>query len=695
MEKYNIKKIIESYNCLVKEYKKLLAKLNNLNIDSSSLEHNELKGLQGGTKKEYFHLTREEFDYIKSIPKIIENLNTTINEDRVDKALLDSLEEAVNFLSNKVDNFQSSLKLKVDKENGKGLSQEDFTTVFKKGLEKLIAFDFTTKLDRGNYDGNAEDLKTLIDNNSSAIRTKVTKIPGKDLSTNDFTNHYKSFIDNYTPVDTSDKLDKGNYVGTAENLKSDIDHKVDKVDGKQLSTEDFTTALKQKLEALQNADLTDYVTKTLLEEVKTEVGNLKQILKSNNVNLDTIQEIVDFITLNEATLSSLGIDNIAGLQNALNQKADVNHNHDDRYHKKSEITALLTEKANADHNHDDRYYRKTEVDDNFVKLTDSRLTDSRPASDVYDWAKQPNPPKVSYDDLENLPVKGFIGEYDISKFLDIPYNLSLEEGKYWYLQNGRMNHIQIIKGYEEDSPNSIPVAQYQLHFLHNSTQMPNFRWIIKQSNGTYVFSNGGSWFQFASTHYVSSRAFVHHRVNPTAQQLNDTIGNGIFTIQNYIVPNFPEPETYNGLIINFKGSNIFSQIFYITNGDMWSRGYLNGQWSTWKKLNDYRGLPKTFPFGRKESIGSLSIGNSLLEETNTFFLEGYEQTHKYINFDANIKNYSVISFMKCFNGGEVHFSHPNKTIIKLGADNFNGKKGSTAVVSVVDNEIYIQINNYE
>jgi|GEM_PF-359046 len=57
-------------------------------------------------------------------------------------------------------------------------------------------------------------------------------------------------------------------------------------------------------------------------ELKTLIDNIETLLNSDNINLDTLQEIVDFIELNRATLDTLGIGNIAGLQNALDAKVD-------------------------------------------------------------------------------------------------------------------------------------------------------------------------------------------------------------------------------------------------------------------------------------------------------------------------------------------------------------------------------------
>lgn len=114
---------------------------------------------------------------------------------------------------------------------------------------------------------------------NTEISKKVDKVEGKQLSTNDYTNEDK---DKLNSIDLSVKLDKGGYTGTAK----DLFDKLDKID---------------------------------------------RALKSNNIDLDTLQELVDYVTVNRTKLEKLGISNIAGLLDALNSKAPLDHNHDDRY----------------------------------------------------------------------------------------------------------------------------------------------------------------------------------------------------------------------------------------------------------------------------------------------------------------------------------------------------------------------------
>lgn len=55
-------------------------------------------------------------------------------------------------------------------------------------------------------------------------------------------------------------------------------------------------------------------------DLETKLALVETILKTDNLNLDEFQEIVNFITANKDTLDNLSINNIAGLQTALDSK---------------------------------------------------------------------------------------------------------------------------------------------------------------------------------------------------------------------------------------------------------------------------------------------------------------------------------------------------------------------------------------
>ena len=150
----------------------------------------------------------------------------------------------------------------------------------------------------------------------------------------------------------SEKLDKGNYEGTANDLANAIDRKVDKVPGKILSSNDFTNELRRKLEGLQQIDVSALLPRGnfsgTAQDLKDLIDNLTRILQSPDTELDELREIVAYIKQNKHILSTLGIDNIAGLRDALNGKAPNDHHHDDRY---SRLGHTHTEYAHRQHQH--------------------------------------------------------------------------------------------------------------------------------------------------------------------------------------------------------------------------------------------------------------------------------------------------------------------------------------------------------
>ena len=78
-------------------------------------------------------------------------------------------------------------------------------------------------------------------------------------------------------------------------------------------------------------DILDILTSTKVDKalsanqgrlLKIAIDNINAILESDDTDLDTLQEIVDFIKLNRSELEALQVENIAGLQSSLDYKVD-------------------------------------------------------------------------------------------------------------------------------------------------------------------------------------------------------------------------------------------------------------------------------------------------------------------------------------------------------------------------------------
>lgn len=78
------------------------------------------------------------------------------------------------------------------------------------------------------------------------------------------------------------------------------------------------------LDQLESADATKPLSANQGRVLKELINNIQTLLESDNINLDSLQEVVDFIEQNREDLQNLGISNIAGLQAALESKADTN-----------------------------------------------------------------------------------------------------------------------------------------------------------------------------------------------------------------------------------------------------------------------------------------------------------------------------------------------------------------------------------
>jgi hypothetical protein len=152
-------------------------------------------------------------------------------------------------------NITQKLNEKVDKITGKGLSTEDYTTSEKTKLGTIeegaqvntvtsvagrTGAVTLTKTDIGldNIDNTSDDDKPISTATQTALDSKVDKVEGKGLSQEDFTTELKSKLDGLSNYDDS-------------TITEALSNKVDKISGKGLSTNDYTTEEKAKLEGIE------------------------------------------------------------------------------------------------------------------------------------------------------------------------------------------------------------------------------------------------------------------------------------------------------------------------------------------------------------------------------------------------------------------------------------------------------------
>lgn len=126
----------------------------------------------------------------------------------------------------------------------------------------------------------------------------------------------------------------GDGITKVNNLPFADANKVDKVSGKSLSTNDYTTAEKNKL-----AGIAEGANKTIVDSALSSTST------------DPVQNKVVNAAIND--LNTLIGDTAVATQisNAVASKADVSHTHDDRYYTESEIDTKLSGKSDTSHTH--------------------------------------------------------------------------------------------------------------------------------------------------------------------------------------------------------------------------------------------------------------------------------------------------------------------------------------------------------
>lgn len=218
-----------------------------------------------------------------------------------------------------------------------------------RALDKDISiYSFDIECDRQSffYEVTVQEALDWLNDN------KVGKVSGKGLSSNDYTASDKEIVttlsdrastDGYTYVFRRNDTGKGIWGAVwSDDIMHDrnvtvddaLRNKVDKVAGKGLSTNDFTTVLKNKLDGIASG---------------AEV-NVQADWNQTNVNADDYIKnkptIPEGVKLYSATGQSTdGAMTQKATTAALNGKANSSHDHDDRYYDMDNIDALLDSKV--------------------------------------------------------------------------------------------------------------------------------------------------------------------------------------------------------------------------------------------------------------------------------------------------------------------------------------------------------------
>nr|DAS56548.1 MAG TPA: hypothetical protein [Bacteriophage sp.] len=212
---------------------------------------------------------RALFDELKNQ---IQAIHTVLQVDDVN---LDTLQEIVTLLKSNT-KLQELIDKKVNKEEGKGLSSNDFTNELKQKLEDLQPTDVSGLLPKGGYEGTGQQLKEAID----GLQTKMGQVE-TTLSVDD------------TSLDTLQEI--VSQVKNNKDLATIINGKMDK--------DEFFEKLKQLVSFLENSQISisnplgrmDISSKSLYihssEELLKFFGKGVDIVSGVNIVLETNQGI--------------------------------------------------------------------------------------------------------------------------------------------------------------------------------------------------------------------------------------------------------------------------------------------------------------------------------------------------------------------------------------------------------------------
>lgn len=422
-------------------------------------------------------------------------------------------------------------------------------------------------------------------------------------------------------------LQRGTYVGTAADLKALIDEKVDKVPGKGLSTNDFTNELRTKLEELRNVDISGLLPKGgytgTAQSLKDLIDNIMRILQSPDTELDELREIVAYIKQNKRILDTLGISNIAGLQDALNGKAPTDHNHDDRY---SRLGHTHPEYALRTHRHN-----WDDIDGKPALATEGKIQ----------------------EEIRKIQVGG----RNLMRFTKEMSGTWMQK-EFWTLQSDNYNELSIYRS------NSDWYGITQRVQLQEGETYTLSLYVRKQGDLTfYLFAGDPRKVGSAQTEVISTNSEI---VNNGAQNTWYRVYVAFRVTQSGFC--FARPEKSGTGYIDVCGFKL-------------ERGNIPTDWSP---------APEDLLVSNNaRAISSITLTHA--HNNATIFLEGITGVDM-----TGLEDLDSVSFRKCFTTGHVNFTTTNGKQIIYTGDSRNmqeGGEGSTAVVSVYGNKIYVDIRN--
>ena len=435
-------------------------------------------------------------------------------------------------------------------------------------------------------------------------------------------------------------LKKGLYNGNASDLKSEIDKKVSQEAGKGLSSNDYTNEEKQKNEENANKQIVGF----------TVTGDVNKIITLTFADSTVMQASFndnDHIPLADVNMNSLNFNENTGVLTGV--KSDGN-----------EISVSLDGRYSLiGHNHDEQYSSKTHTHSEYAIRTHRHNwgdIDSKPNN-----LATTESIKTAIEEIQ-IGGRNLVRDTGNFTLLVKPYYLQANYAgnagivSETFMENKVYKLIYNWQGFQckttfEDRPMIISF------FAKTTKQNIKFTGVtdnyIEFINGNTLISDG-KWHKYA--------------IRKNSRIVTSNIGNNGFV------------EFY------YEGVSKHIEEVYVSSFKF-EYGNTPTDWS-----------PAPEDFVRTEELMRKITRTGY--ETSTSIVVPQAQQNDTIFVKAscilglqNIENMGSTSFRKVFDGGAVTFTCAGKNIIYTGDNAFNGKKGSTAVVSIYNNDCFIDIRN--
>lgn len=249
---------------------------------NSLINADELYLVEGDNEITITEATETESGLMSASDKVkLNGIEDGANKTIVDSALSSTSTNPVqnSIINAKFNEIEDSIAGKVDKVDGKELSTNDLTATLKSNYDSAYT--------------HSQSAHAPADAEKNAI-VGIQK-NGTDLTVNSSTRKVNVTV----PTKTSELTNDSNFA-----TKTNLDTKVDKVSGKGLSTNDYTTAEKEKLAAIDDGANKTIVDTALSATSTNPVQNKVIKTKFDSVQSDIDSKVPSARTINGKALSS-------------------------------------------------------------------------------------------------------------------------------------------------------------------------------------------------------------------------------------------------------------------------------------------------------------------------------------------------------------------------------------------------------